>query len=166
VKHFVSLQFLNLRESVRLLGRGISPTQGRYLLKHRINTDKHSCLEWDLNPRSQLSSRRKYFTPYTARPLWSAILIIFVLSLWNFIIINEALIRIRKVGVAAAYRRSICLVDWQIPWIRVFSIMTVHLLTQNRKLDLLNTKYRDVRRKVGSAEVFEVSVSCSKEIPE
>jgi hypothetical protein len=31
VKHFVSLQFLNLRHSVGLLGRGISPTQGRYV---------------------------------------------------------------------------------------------------------------------------------------
>jgi hypothetical protein len=31
VKRFVSLQFLNLRLSVGLLGRGISPTQGRYL---------------------------------------------------------------------------------------------------------------------------------------
>jgi hypothetical protein len=31
VKRFVSLQFLNLRQSVGLFGRGISPTQGRYL---------------------------------------------------------------------------------------------------------------------------------------
>jgi hypothetical protein len=31
VKRFVSLQFLNLTQSVRLLGRGISPSQGRYL---------------------------------------------------------------------------------------------------------------------------------------
>jgi hypothetical protein len=31
VKRFVSLQFLDLRESVGLLGRGISPSQGRYL---------------------------------------------------------------------------------------------------------------------------------------
>jgi hypothetical protein len=35
VKRFVSLQFLNLRQSVGLLGRGNSPTQGRYL--HRTN---------------------------------------------------------------------------------------------------------------------------------
>jgi hypothetical protein len=34
VKHFVSLQFLNLRQLVGLLGRGISPSQGCYL--HRI----------------------------------------------------------------------------------------------------------------------------------
>jgi hypothetical protein len=31
VKFFVSLQFINLRQSVGLLGREISPTQGRYL---------------------------------------------------------------------------------------------------------------------------------------
>jgi hypothetical protein len=34
VKHFFSLRFLNLRQLVGLLGRGISPPQGRYL--HRI----------------------------------------------------------------------------------------------------------------------------------
>jgi hypothetical protein len=33
VKRFVSLQFVNLRQSVGLLGLGISPTQGRY--QHR-----------------------------------------------------------------------------------------------------------------------------------
>jgi hypothetical protein len=31
VKSFFSLKFLNLRQSVGLLGRGISPSQGRYL---------------------------------------------------------------------------------------------------------------------------------------
>jgi hypothetical protein len=31
MKRFVLLQFLNLRQSVELLGRGISPSQGRYL---------------------------------------------------------------------------------------------------------------------------------------
>jgi hypothetical protein len=31
VKRFVSLQFLNLRQSAGLLGRVISPSQGRYL---------------------------------------------------------------------------------------------------------------------------------------
>jgi hypothetical protein len=34
VKRFVSLQFLNLRQSVGLFGWGISPSQGRYLTKH------------------------------------------------------------------------------------------------------------------------------------
>jgi hypothetical protein len=48
VKRFVSLQFLNLKESVVLLGRVISPSQGRTgQHKHRINVDRHPCLEWD-----------------------------------------------------------------------------------------------------------------------
>jgi hypothetical protein len=33
VKRFVSLQFLNLGHSVGLLGKGISPSQGRYLYR-------------------------------------------------------------------------------------------------------------------------------------
>jgi hypothetical protein len=63
VKRFVSLQFLNLRQSVGLLGWGISPKQGRYLHRttHRINADKHPCLERDSNPRSQSYSERRYF---------------------------------------------------------------------------------------------------------
>jgi hypothetical protein len=39
VKHFDSLQFLNLIQSVGLLGRGMSPTQDRYLHKHKINAN-------------------------------------------------------------------------------------------------------------------------------
>jgi hypothetical protein len=74
VKRFVSLQFLNHRQSIGLLGRGISPTQSRYL--HRTtqtqNKRKHPCLEWDSNPRFQRLSGRKYFMRLTARPLWSA----------------------------------------------------------------------------------------------
>jgi hypothetical protein len=46
---------------------GISPSQGRYLQteqhKHRINTHKHSCLEWVSNPRSQLSRKRRQSMP-------------------------------------------------------------------------------------------------------
>jgi hypothetical protein len=38
MKRFVSLQFLNLRQSVGLLGRRISPTQGHHLQVHRRNT--------------------------------------------------------------------------------------------------------------------------------
>jgi hypothetical protein len=42
-----------------LWGR-ISPSQGCYLHteqhKHRINTNRYPCLEWDSNPRSQRSS--------------------------------------------------------------------------------------------------------------
>jgi hypothetical protein len=55
--------FLILRQSVGLLGRGISPSQGRYLHKHRINADKHPCLEWVSNPWFQRSSERKQFMP-------------------------------------------------------------------------------------------------------
>jgi hypothetical protein len=46
VKRWFHFSFLIL-DSVGLLGWGISPTQDRYLQKQRINTDKHSCLEWD-----------------------------------------------------------------------------------------------------------------------
>jgi hypothetical protein len=62
-------QFLGLFTlSVGHLGRGISPSQGRYLHtgqhKHRIiNTQRHPCLEWDWNPRSQRSSERRQFMP-------------------------------------------------------------------------------------------------------
>jgi hypothetical protein len=44
IETLVSLQFLNLRESVGLLGKGNSPTQGRYLTKTQTN-HKHQCLE-------------------------------------------------------------------------------------------------------------------------
>jgi hypothetical protein len=65
VKRFVSLHFLNLRHSVRLLGRVISPSQGRSATyhEHRINTNRHLCLEWDSNPRSQRSRERRHFMP-------------------------------------------------------------------------------------------------------
>jgi hypothetical protein len=44
-------QFLDLfTQSVELLGRGIIPSQGRYLHigqhKHRINAHRHPCLKW------------------------------------------------------------------------------------------------------------------------
>jgi hypothetical protein len=59
-------------QSVALLGRGISPSQGRYLHtglhKHRIN----ACLEWDSNPGPPCLSGQSQFMPYTWRPLWSA----------------------------------------------------------------------------------------------
>jgi hypothetical protein len=56
--------FLILRQSVGLLGRWISPSQSRYLHhKHRINADKHPCLEWDWNPRPQCYSPRRQFMP-------------------------------------------------------------------------------------------------------
>jgi hypothetical protein len=41
VKRFVSLQFLNLRQSVGLLGRRITPNQGCYLHRTTQTQDKH-----------------------------------------------------------------------------------------------------------------------------
>jgi hypothetical protein len=68
VKCFVSLQFLDLRQSVGLLGRGISWTHGATYTehKHRINADRHPCLEWDSNLRSPCSSGRRHFMSYRA----------------------------------------------------------------------------------------------------
>jgi hypothetical protein len=45
MKCFVPLQFLNLRKSVGLLGRGISPSQGHYL-KQRQNKHKQISMPW------------------------------------------------------------------------------------------------------------------------
>jgi hypothetical protein len=68
--------FLIYAESLGLLGRGISPSQGHYLYTehhtHRINASRHPCLEWDSNQRSLSSSGRRRFmpqTPQTASPL-------------------------------------------------------------------------------------------------
>jgi hypothetical protein len=61
---FVS--FLIYTESAGPLGRGISPSQGLYLhteKKHRINAHEHPCLEWEWNPRSQLSREGRQFMP-------------------------------------------------------------------------------------------------------
>jgi hypothetical protein len=59
----------------RTLWTGNQPVQGRYLHteqhKHRTNTHRHRCLEWNPNPRPQCWSGWRRFTPYTARPLWS-----------------------------------------------------------------------------------------------
>jgi hypothetical protein len=62
VKRFVSLQFLNLRHSVGLLGRVIRPSQVRYLTQTQ-NKHRHLYLEWDSNPQSQLSGERRQFMP-------------------------------------------------------------------------------------------------------
>jgi hypothetical protein len=55
--------FLIYTQSVGLLGRGISPSQGRYLHteqhKHRIKAHIRQLLEWESNPRSQRSSGRR-----------------------------------------------------------------------------------------------------------
>jgi hypothetical protein len=56
----VSLQILNVRVSVGLLEREISPCKAATYQKHRINA-KHPILEWDSNPRSQCSKGRRHF---------------------------------------------------------------------------------------------------------
>jgi hypothetical protein len=61
-----SIQFLNLRQSVRLLGRGSARRKAATYTgqhKHKINADKYPCLEWDSNPGSQRSSERRHFMP-------------------------------------------------------------------------------------------------------
>jgi hypothetical protein len=62
------LQFLDfLAQSVGLLGRGISPSQGRAAYtgqhKHRIKAHRHPCLKWDSNPRSHCLNGQKQVTP-------------------------------------------------------------------------------------------------------
>jgi hypothetical protein len=47
--------FLICTQSVGLLGRGISSSQGCYIhTQHRINAHRHPCLELDSNPRSHV----------------------------------------------------------------------------------------------------------------
>jgi hypothetical protein len=57
--------FLIYTQSVGLLGRGISPSKGRYQHtgkhKNTMNTHRHPCLEWDSNPRFQCSNERRQF---------------------------------------------------------------------------------------------------------
>jgi hypothetical protein len=53
VKSFILLQFLNRRQLVGLLGRKISPSQGRYLIQTQKKKHKLPYLEWDSNPRPQ-----------------------------------------------------------------------------------------------------------------
>jgi hypothetical protein len=52
-------------QTVGLLGLVISPSQGRYLhtgqQKQKKRTHRHSCLEWDSNPRSRGSSKLRQF---------------------------------------------------------------------------------------------------------
>jgi hypothetical protein len=74
---FFFFSFLIYTQPVGLLGRWISPSQGRYFHteqhKHRLNARKHPRLDWDSNPLSQCSSGRRWFMPYTARPLSSGL---------------------------------------------------------------------------------------------
>jgi hypothetical protein len=59
--------FLDLRQSVELLGRVISSSQGLYLYtktEKRIHTNnKHPCREWDSNSRSLRWSEWRQFMP-------------------------------------------------------------------------------------------------------
>jgi hypothetical protein len=54
-------------QTVELLGRVISPSQGRYLNtgQHKQNkrTHRHPCFKWDSNPGSQCPSERRQFMP-------------------------------------------------------------------------------------------------------
>jgi hypothetical protein len=62
------LQFRNLfffTQTVGHLRRMISPSQGCYLNAGQ-HAHRHPCLDWDSNPRSQCSSRRRQFMPQTA----------------------------------------------------------------------------------------------------
>jgi hypothetical protein len=61
-------QFRNLFTlTVGLLGRVINPSQGRHLhtAQHKQNkhTHRRPCLDWDSNPRSHRSSKRRQFMP-------------------------------------------------------------------------------------------------------
>jgi hypothetical protein len=68
MKLSVSLQLLDLGQSVGLLGQVISSSQGLYLYMntekrtHNTNT-KHPCPEWDTNPRSRRPRERRHFMP-------------------------------------------------------------------------------------------------------
>jgi hypothetical protein len=68
MKLSVSLQLLDLGQSVGLLGRVISSSQGLYLYTntekrtHNTNT-KHPCPEWDSNSRSRRPRERRQFMP-------------------------------------------------------------------------------------------------------
>jgi hypothetical protein len=77
MKLSVSLQLLDLGQSVGLLGRVISSSQGLYLYTitkkrtHNTNT-KHPCPERDSKPRSRRPRERRQFIPETARLPWPA----------------------------------------------------------------------------------------------
>jgi hypothetical protein len=66
MKLSVSLQLLDLGQSVGFLGRVINSSQGLYLYTntekrtHNTNT-KQQCPEWDSNPRSPRPRERKHF---------------------------------------------------------------------------------------------------------
>jgi hypothetical protein len=59
VKRFVSLQFLNLGHSIGLLGRVISPSQGRYLTQTQNKRTQASMLRVGFEPTIQVFERAK-----------------------------------------------------------------------------------------------------------
>jgi hypothetical protein len=64
-RHEILVTYLSVsrkRFNHSLLTIQLHPSQGRYLTQ-TLNTDRHPCLEWDLNPRSQRSSERRQFMP-------------------------------------------------------------------------------------------------------
>jgi hypothetical protein len=72
----------NNTHSVALVRQRTIPTEqpplvGEVSAKSRINTHRYPCLEWDSNPWSPCFSERRQFMPWTARPLWSVISIIY-----------------------------------------------------------------------------------------
>jgi hypothetical protein len=70
-------QFLNLYTVCRNPWTGDQPV-ARSLPTHRTTqtqnkrTNRHPCIQWVSNPRSQSLSGRRRFMPYPARPLRSA----------------------------------------------------------------------------------------------
>jgi hypothetical protein len=71
--HFFSFSICT--QSVELIWRVISPSQGRHLQREKHKQNKRtqtSIPRVDSNSRSQFSSGCKRFMPYIARPLWSA----------------------------------------------------------------------------------------------
>jgi hypothetical protein len=57
-----AFSFLILHKVTRTPWKGDHPVASP-LPTHRINAQRHLCLEWDSNPRSQCSSGRRLFIP-------------------------------------------------------------------------------------------------------
>jgi hypothetical protein len=72
VKRFVSLQFINLRHSVGLLGRVISPRQGRYVTQTQNKHKQTSMPLVGIQPTIPAFERTETCHILTARPLWTA----------------------------------------------------------------------------------------------
>jgi hypothetical protein len=86
VKRFVSLQFLNFRQSVGLLGRGISPKQSRYL--HRItrtqNKRTQTSMPWmGFEPKIPALERAKTVRTFDHSPTLIGNICL-PIKIWNF----------------------------------------------------------------------------------